>query len=48
MRYILIPIFIFFASVNIIAQTTNNQEATAQAQQPTYVLKDIVVDGVKK
>lgn len=48
MRYILIPIFIFFASVNIVAQTTPNQEATAQAQQPTYVLKDIVVDGVKK
>ena len=48
MRYILIPIFIFFATANIVAQTNPNQEATAQAQQPSYVLKDIVVDGVKK
>ena len=48
MRYILIPIFIFFATANIVAQTNPNQEATAQAQQSSYVLKDIVVDGVKK
>lgn len=48
MRYILIPIFIFFASIQILAQTAPTQEATAQQQQPTYILKDIVVDGVKK
>lgn len=48
MRYILIPIFIFFATVNIAAQVTTNQQSTAQAPQSTYVLKDIVVDGVKK
>ncbi|WDT68387.1 BamA/OMP85 family outer membrane protein [Cloacibacterium sp. TD35] len=49
MRYILIPIFLFFASVNISAQVTPNQEtAAAQNQTSSYILKDIVVDGVKK
>ncbi len=48
MRYFLIPIFVFFASLNVVAQVTPNQQETAQAQQPTYFLKDIVVDGVKK
>ncbi len=47
MRYILIPIFIFFATANLVAQTNPSKEAVAQAQ-PTYILKDIVVDGVKK
>lgn len=49
MRYILIPIFIFFATANLTAQVTPNQEtATAQNQPSSYILKDIVVDGVKK
>ena len=49
MRYILIPIFLFFASVDLSAQVTPNQEtAAAQNQSSSYILKDIVVDGVKK
>ena len=49
MRYILIPILLFFASVDLSAQVTPNQEtATAQNQPSSYILKDIVVDGVKK
>ena len=49
MRYIFIPILIFFTTVSISAQVTPNQEATTQnQQQPSYILKDIVVDGVKK
>ncbi|MEZ7509299.1 POTRA domain-containing protein [Cloacibacterium sp. Arc13] len=49
MRYILIPIFLFFASVNLSAQVTPNQETAAAQNQPSsYILKDIVVDGVKK
>lgn len=48
MRYLLIPIFIFITAVNISAQITTNTEATNQNQPTTYVLKDIVVDGVKK
>ncbi len=49
MRYILIPIFLFFASVELSAQVTPNQETTAAQNQPSsYILKDIVVDGVKK
>lgn len=49
MRYILIPILLFFASVELSAQVTPNQEtATAQNQPSSYILKDIVVDGVKK
>ena len=49
MRYIFIPILIFFTTVSISAQVTSNQETTTQnQQQPSYILKDIVVDGVKK
>ena len=49
MRYIFIPILIFFTTVSISAQVTPNQETTTQnQQQPSYILKDIVVDGVKK
>ena len=49
MRYILIPIFLFFASVDLSAQVTPNQETAAAQNQPSsYILKDIVVDGVKK
>ena len=49
MRYIFIPILIFFTTVSISAQVTPNQETTTQnEQQPSYILKDIVVDGVKK
>ena len=49
MRYIFIPILIFFTTVSISAQVTSNQETTSQnQQQPSYILKDIVVDGVKK
>ena len=49
MRYILIPIFLFFASVDLSAQVTPNQETAATQNQPSsYILKDIVVDGVKK
>ncbi len=49
MRYILIPIFLFFASVDLSAQVTPNQETVATQNQPSsYILKDIVVDGVKK
>lgn len=49
MRYILIPILLFFASVDLSAQVTPNQEtAAAQNQSSSYILKDIVVDGVKK
>ena len=49
MRYILIPILLFFASVELSAQVTPNQEtAAAQNQSSSYILKDIVVDGVKK
>lgn len=48
MRYIFIPILIFFTSVSISAQVTPNQETTTQNQQSSYILKDIVVDGVKK
>ena len=49
MRYILIPILLFFASVDLSAQVTPNQEtAVAQNQPSSYILKDIVVDGVKK
>lgn len=49
MRYILIPIFLFFASVELSAQVTPNQETAAAQNQPSsYILKDIVVDGVKK
>lgn len=48
MRYLLIPIFIFITAVNLSAQVTTNQEATSQSQTSTYVLKDIIVDGVKK
>ena len=49
MRYILIPILLFFASVDLSAQVTPNQETAAAQNQPTsYILKDIVVDGVKK
>jgi outer membrane protein insertion porin family len=49
MRYIFIPILIFFTTVSIYAQVTPNQETTTQnQQQPSYILKDIVVDGVKK
>lgn len=49
MRYILIPILLFFASVNLSAQVTPNQETAAAQNQPSsYILKDIVVDGVKK
>ena len=49
MRYIFIPILIFFTTVSISAQVTPNQETTTQSQQqPSYILKDIVVDGVKK
>jgi outer membrane protein insertion porin family len=49
MRYILIPILLFFASVDFSAQVTPNQETAAAQNQPSsYILKDIVVDGVKK
>ena len=49
MRYILIPILLFFASVDLSAQVTPNQETAAAQNQPSsYILKDIVVDGVKK
>ena len=49
MRYIFIPILIFFTTVSISAQVTPNQETTTQnQQQASYILKDIVVDGVKK
>ena len=49
MRYILIPILLFFASVELSAQVTPNQETAAAQNQPSsYILKDIVVDGVKK
>lgn len=49
MRYIFIPILIFFTTISISAQVTPNQETTTQnQQQPSYILKDIVVDGVKK
>ncbi|MGB4448731.1 MAG: POTRA domain-containing protein [Cloacibacterium sp.] len=49
MRYILIPILLFFASVDLSAQVTPNQETVATQNQPSsYILKDIVVDGVKK
>lgn len=49
MRYILIPILLFFASVELSAQVTPNQETVATQNQPSsYILKDIVVDGVKK
>lgn len=49
MRYIFIPIFIFFTSLSVSAQVTPNQETTTQnQQQSSYILKDIVVDGVKK
>lgn len=49
MRYILIPILLFFASVDLSAQVTPNQETAATQNQPSsYILKDIVVDGVKK
>lgn len=49
MRYILIPIFLFFASVDLSAQVTPNQETAAAQNQPSsYILKNIVVDGVKK
>ena len=49
MRYIFIPILIFFTTVSISAQVTSNQETTTQnQQQASYILKDIVVDGVKK
>ncbi|GGP04122.1 outer membrane protein assembly factor BamA [Cloacibacterium rupense] len=48
MRYIFIPILIFFTSVSISAQVAPNQETTTQNQQSSYILKDIVVDGVKK
>lgn len=49
MRYILIPILLFFASVQLSAQVTPNQETVATQNQPSsYILKDIVVDGVKK
>jgi len=47
MRYLLIPIFIFFATIDIVAQTNPTQESL-QGNQSTYTLKDIVVDGVKK
>lgn len=49
MRYILIPILLFFVSVDLSAQVTPNQETAAAQNQPSsYILKDIVVDGVKK
>lgn len=48
MRYIFIPILIFFTTVSISAQVTPNQETTTPNQQSGYFLKDIVVDGVKK
>ena len=49
MRYIFIPILIFFTTVSISAQVTPNPETTTQnQQQPSYILKDLVVDGVKK
>lgn len=48
MRYILIPILLFFASVELSAQVTPNQETATAQNQPSYILKDIVVDGVKK
>ena len=47
MRYILIPILLFFVSVELSAQVTPNQETAAAQNQPSYILKDIVVDGVK-
>lgn len=49
MRYIFIPILIFFTSVSVSAQVATTSETTTQNQpQSSYVLKDIVVDGVKK
>lgn len=49
MRYIFIPILIFFTTLSVSAQVNPNQETTTQTQQQSsYILKDIVVDGVKK
>ncbi|CAM3541617.1 outer membrane protein assembly factor [Elizabethkingia occulta] len=52
MKFRSLPIFLFIASAHFYGQvtppqTTQNSEAVAQ-HEGTYVLKDIVVDGVKK
>ncbi len=52
MKFRSLPIFLFIASAHFYGQvtppqTTQSSEAVAQ-HEGTYVLKDIVVDGVKK
>ena len=52
MKFRSLPIFLFIASAHFYGQvtppqTTQSSEAVAQ-NEGTYVLKDIVVDGVKK
>lgn len=51
MKFRSLPIFLFIASAHFYGQvtppqTTQSSEAVAQ-HEGTYVLKDIIVDGVK-
>ena len=53
MKFKFLPIIMFVASAHFYGQVTpqNGQDASsvyAQEQPATYILKDIVVDGVKK